>query len=433
MVYNVPVMPIIQEVTDSHNPGIEPRTEVANDFKQKLDGILSRTLTPDSIDAYADTALNDLIVVVDEAIKAYDSQSTNSFDSIKNEEDAAFEYFGLDNIEELLDHIADKADEIMLLDSLINRATVVGSVVLPTTPENQIVEGNGTYSSKESIQRTKTLLFILSNDFEIDVHDPEQLTITAGVLTNRMMRKQSYFMVEVPKLERTILICDEEGNVTYVFNSSVLEEHGLSRDDLLHLTKPELNDLIQNEPLLGKRVIYSDKFVTNMITTINNPKNGNSEDKEVKDAGQYLKPKAPEDALSISINGLRDELGVAHPTIAKAIKALGDTLGEVKAYKFGHQTAYGFNPEQRRLVENWLNANGYLAAKPSEGILSTRGLCDELRVAYPTITNAIKALGDTLGEVKAYKFGHQTAPGFSLEQQELIRQFLESKRSNIKK
>ena len=426
-------MPIKQTVSDRHHEsGLEHKPEAPHDdLKQKMDGILSRTLTPDIIDTYADVALDDLIDVVDEAISVYDSELPNIFDSIKEKEDAALKLAGLGSVGELLDHIAEKADEIRRLDSVINRATVINQVIVPTDPGNKIVEGDETLVAKKSIKRTKTLLFILSNDFEIDVHDPEQLIITTGVLTDRMMRKQSYFMVEVPKLKRTIFICDEEDNVTYVFNSFVLEEHGISPDDLLRLMKPDLNYLIQNEHLLGKRLNYSNKFVSNMITALNNPQNYKGEEKETQDAGQYLRPKAPDGILSINV--MAKKFGLSHRTIAKAIDELGDDLGETPVYRFGARITKGFNPTQQEQIRNLLESNGVFSEEAPDGVLSIKGIAQNLGVDHYTVAKTIDELGDDLGETPVYRFGQRITKGFNPTQQEQIRQHLESNGVKIKK
>lgn len=85
-------------------------------FKDELAGIVSTPLSAESIDTYADDALKELVTLVEETTYTYEVRPTIMFTTQREQEEAAFGYFGLQNVEAILDHIAEKSDEIHQLD-----------------------------------------------------------------------------------------------------------------------------------------------------------------------------------------------------------------------------------------------------------------------------------------------------------------------------
>lgn len=177
-------------------------------FESNIQEVLSRRLTPETIDSYADTALEDLIVLSDRITTAYRKQPTIGYTEVnKDAEDAAFAYFKLDNLDMTLEHVAEVSDSIRTIDNVIAKARRIDTVIVPTDALSPLVKaGNGEYSDKKSENRLKSILFVLEHDFEVDIHDPSELKLTAGVEPNDMVRKSGYYMIEVPSLDRTVLV-----------------------------------------------------------------------------------------------------------------------------------------------------------------------------------------------------------------------------------
>ena len=406
------------------------KSKEAGKFKATLTQIQSRPLSPDNIDSYAEHALLDLIKLTTSITREYVTQKEPlSLKPDKELEDRAFSYFGLENIEEVLTHVALTDEEIKKLDGTIAKAKNADTIIVPPNPEaHSINNGDGTFKEKSIISRTKTALFILSKDFDIDIEDPEQLTLTKGMLSDTMMRKLAYYMITVPKLNRTILCCDEEGNVTYIFDNSVLVKHEISQEDLATLSKTDINDLLQDDPTLGKRVVYSNKFVPNMINLITDLGTKNI-DQESKGLGQYLYPKAPEGILSSW--GLAKELCIGHDTISRIIKELEDSLGPRASYRFRSKVANGLTPEQQKMIREEAKSKGLFLEQAPQGILSNWGLAKELGLGHYTIAEIIEELGDSLGPITSYRFGANATNGFTPEQQAMIRE--EHERRKLKK
>ena len=404
----------------SKNPDFE--------YYERLDAILSTPLTPENISSFGDIALEKTIELVEEATNSYQRQPTVEFESKAEQEEAAARYFKLRAIDEVLDNLIKKSAQISSLDQLIGRATLTNGIIVPP---DQLTRGrnkeNG-FKPKNTLDRLKATLFILQNDFGVDVNDQEQMTLTKGEVTDKITRGESYYSVNAPLLKRTILVCDEEGNVSYVFNSDLLSHEGLSEEIIINFTKSELNELLVSNPSLGQRVIYSQYFVSNMRRAINDP-NDKLSKKSVKEDG-YLYPEAPEDVLSAF--SLANLLGITPSSeYYEFLKELKDQLGVVNKYRFNTVATYGYTQEQQELIRDKLAEKGLLVQPAPEGILCCSDIAQSFGIDRTVVARALKRLDDQLGNVKEYKFTKNKVTrhtaGYTPEQQKLIRDDLEKR------
>jgi len=397
------------------------------DFKANLDLILSRQLTPDTIDSYATNALDELVELTERATDSYDLQPTITGLSQTSAEDKAFNYFNLGELEQSLDHVADLAESINSIDEVIKRANVVNGIIVPPNEvETNITPSDGSFKEKNTHERLKTTLFILQQDFGVDIHDPAALQLTSGG-TEGIMRNSSYNLIEAPQLKRTILVCDEEGNVTYVFDSAKLTQLGTQLKDLINLTKDELNDLIERNPGIGKRIVYSDNFIRHIKDSISDDiSNETNLNKPQSGTANYLMPteKAPDGYLSI--NGMQTEFGISKRTIADAVEFLSGELGEITRARFGRKTADAFSSAQQEMIHAYLESKGHFTAVPPEGYLSLNGMAAELGIGRAVTENAIKRLQLELGEIIKARFGSRVADAYSPTQQNVVREYLEN-------
>lgn len=395
--------------------------EVTPDYRAQLSLIIDKPLTVEAIDTYAESALNDIIYLVQSVVEQYKHYPTYSFESETDYEDAALKYFGLSNIEQILDHIAATADQIQQIDATIASAKAINKIIVPPDDiERQQANLGGEIEQKKILPRLKTTLFILANDFGVNINSEDELTNTKGLITENMMRGSSYYLLAAHKLNRTVLVCDEEGNVTYVFNNSKLQEINRQADDLLELSKNQLNELLDSNASLGKRVVYSTRFVQNMIAALDNPADYNSLSESERD-GKYLYPKAENGVLSMA--GIARALELSPVIIKRAIRELGDRVGETSHYKFGPRTAIGYLPEQKELIHRYLQENGYFDIPP-EDYLNEYGVSQKFGINNHIIHRVVEVLGDRMGEIRAFKSKSRATRYYSPEQQDLIWQQL---------
>lgn len=393
-------------------------------FQASIDAITSRRLTPENLNQYADEALNDLVGVVDEAVQAYMRQPTVNAPSPKEEERAAFAYYGMEAnvVEATLDHIAHVADQIQGLDNLI-AATTVHSLNVIIPPDNQRVEitpGDGSFQEKQTIPRTKTLAFILENQFDIDLRDPEQFTLTTGALGDNMMRGLSYNLVETPALNRAVFVCDEEGNATFVFDTARLADAKLDSSILARMTKDELSELLEQQGNLGRRVVYSPQFVERMVSLLEEIPQEDKAEIIDNNTSQFLKPNENLPEGSLAYAKIAERLEVAARTVSLAIKELQDQLSPVSRGR-----AKYYLPEDQQKIHDYLEEKGVLAPRAREDQLAVFGMAKKFEVPRSAILRALKELGVEIGDVAKAKFETSISSAYSPEQQELVKQWLE--------
>ena len=330
------------------------RGKQAPGFEQRLDEITSREIDARTIDTYADSALNDLVDLVEDVVASYPDISGTGLSA----EQEALKGVGLDAlvVEQTLDHISEVARSIDRLDDLIEKKTSFrSSIILPPDSIDQIevTRGDGSFEkTKDTIPKLKTLLLLLEKGLDIDI-ESDDVTISRGVVAPDMMRRQSYDMIEIKQLDRLVFSCDESGNMTFVFDTGVCRESGILPDDLASLTKKDLKELILLDARIGQGLNYGQNYAVHLGGALTGDL-GQGSGRRI----DVLKPKAPDAPEGyLSSYGITRQVAVNHYTVQKAIDTLGDSLGETASYRFGTNTTTGYSPEQQRQILEWIFIN----------------------------------------------------------------------------
>jgi hypothetical protein len=396
----------------------------ARDLAPRLAAIVERPLTADTIETYAESALDDLAELAEHVVDAYGDRPYAAVDG-KDLEDLAFEHYGLQGLEDILDHVAGKVTEIQELDEVIAGTQKIERIIMPPAVAEQTeVALERTGEGPKITPRLKTVLFILANDFEVDLHDDGQLTITKGGIDPTMVRQESYRLVQAHGLERSVLVCDEVGNATFVLDTRVLAQLGISADQLIGMRKDELQTLLDSEPGAGQRIEYDQNYVPAVIAALADPSEAAAPNYTMVAGARYLAPK-PSDEI-VSLGGLAKLLELDRKVVEKAIAELGEELGETTPYNFHNRVVPGYKPEQQALIRQRLQEQGYYD-KPPEDYKVKVALAEEFGVAVNVIDRAIRDIGEEeLGELRPFKTASRRTPHFSPAQQELIRQRLEA-------
>ena len=303
---------------------------------------IDNPLTLENTDTYVDDALGAVIKLVDDVVAEYDAQPGAEWQQLgeangKEHEDAALEYFGLEDVEDILRHLEDKASQFAVIDQLIAQTNKSSNVFVPpdSAPVPQAT-GSGTGMEKKGKQpKLENLLFVLMNDFGIDPDDSEAVSIVRGSVNPNMMREEPYYQVTVPELDKVILVCDEYENVTFVFNDEWVREqvsanHPSENEPerpLTDYTKEELSKLIKDNPGQGARIMATKNFTANLVNAL---KGGFSQQKLDKPVDtRYLRsskdlPPVPDGYATISEIG--EELGVQEEKDKVAIRNVAIAL-----------------------------------------------------------------------------------------------------------
>ena len=322
---------------DSSELGAQKET-----FKNRLSEAIDNPLTLENTDTYVDYALGAVIKLVDDVVAKYDAQPGAEWQQLgeangKEHEDAALEYFGLEDVEAILRHLEDKASQFAVIGQVIAQANEASDVFVPpdSTPVPQAT-GSGTGMEKKGKQpKLENLLFVLMNDFDIDPDDPEAVSIVRGSVNTNMMREEPYYQVTVPGIDKVILVCQEYENATFVFNGEwVREQVNSNRSSeseperpLTDYTKEELSKLIKDNPGQGARIPTKKNFTANLVNAL---KGGFSQQKLDKPVDtRYLRspkdlPPVPDGYATISEIG--EELGIQEEKDKVAIRNVAIAL-----------------------------------------------------------------------------------------------------------
>ena len=392
------------------------------DPRVKLENILNKPLTPETVDVYASSALEEIIQLIQTTITQYNHQPTHSFNSVNEQEDAAFRYYGLDDIEKILDYVADKQDELREIDFLIENSPNTSQVILPSDEFNKPRKLDGSIESRPRghVPRLKTILFVLKNEYGVDISNPDEVTILRGKVDRTMMRQESYYALRVDSLERTVLVCDEGGNASYVLDSAEIEALNISSEDLLNLTKSELNDFIIQHPQIGQRLQYGKAFVSKIIQLINNPQLSVGENYRAKQSEErsYLKP---DDTTGyLSVHSMTPIMGVNFRTLRKVVDVLSEELSEVIVSEHSRGTTFKYSPNNQQIIRKYLEDNGYYAEQAPEHVLPVKRIAEKYNVNNSSVLKAIGIIGNDIGPVGTYRFGDVIGEGYEVEQQERI-------------
>lgn len=394
-------------------------------FRAETEAILSRELSPDNIDTYASEALNNYIGVIERAKQAYVEAPTQQFLTDKETEDAALSYWGIHDVDATLDHLSEKADEIERLNQVIADAELSPHVFVPPgTTKTRIEIGEiKPFDEKGQIPRLKTILFILENEFGLDVRDKSQVHITKGRVDEKMMRKTSYYTLNIPSLSRLVLVCDEEENATFVFDSALLEKYGLHSEVVSTFDKPQIESLIDQTDRIGVRYIYTQDYTAQTISVLERiPERGETFDRSAQ-RYSYLFPDIPKPENTFAARNIADLHGVNKKNVAYAIELLGDALSPyAHTYRSRGRETTAYDSDGVELILGKLHERGEFLPVAPEDVLSVRGLAQRIKVRKDDVAAAVydPELAEKLGELKKYKTGPKRTVGLDERQQRVI-------------
>jgi hypothetical protein len=184
----------------------------------------------------------------------------------RDAEDIMFkERYGV-SLSDLLEYIASKIDSFQIANHLIDNAKNIDTILVP--PDKVELEFNGGPKFKEIRIEPRTLRLLeglLDNGLTFG-----QIKVVKGKTPELMMRKTAYVYIrfESEDLRKGILVCDEVGNATYVFNLDELPLEVQDDFELVNYTKNELDNLVVTNPGFGVRIINRVNWFRNTMSAI---------------------------------------------------------------------------------------------------------------------------------------------------------------------
>ena len=372
---------------------------------------IDKPLTLENTDTYVDDALGAVINLVEDVVAEYDAQPGAEWQQLgesngKEHEDAALKHFGLEDVEGILRNLEDKASQFAVIGQVIAQANEASDVFVPpdSTPVLQAT-GSGTGMEKKDRQpKLENLLFVLMNDFGIDPDDPEAVSIVRGSVNTNMMREEPYYQVTVPGIDKVILVCQEYGNATFVFNGEwVREQVSANRPSenepkrpLTDYTKEELSKLIKDNPEQGARILTKKNFTANLVNAL---QGGFSQQKldEPVDTRYLRSPKdlSPVPDGYVTTNDIKEELGIDKKSgsmLQKIARELEEqekiTIGKYRNKRGFLALAFSERAAQQ-IVDEWMSRTRSIP----KGCVGVKYIADKAGVSYLAVRRVAERLG----------------------------------------
>lgn len=303
----------------------------------------------------------------------------------------------------------DKASQFAVIGQVIAQANEASDVFVPpdSTPVLQAT-GSGTGMEKKDRQpKLENLLFVLMNDFGIDPDDPEAVSIVRGSVNTNMMREEPYYQVTVPGIDKVILVCQEYGNATFVFNGEwVCEQVNSNRSSeneperpLTDYTKEELSKLIKDNPGQGARIMATKNFTANLANALEGRFSQQELDKPVDT--RYLRssrksedlPPVPDGYITLGNILERLDIGEKHRTRIRDIAIDLERKGKITIGKYHNKRrrqVLAFTEESAQQIMNeWVNHRILIP----EGSAKTQDIANIAGVSRGTVRSVAKELG----------------------------------------
>jgi biotin operon repressor len=343
-------------------------------------------------------------------------------------EDFTTKYYNMD-IDDLLDALQKKVDESNEIEKFVESLSEDEEVyVPPQLLQPGLISGTGEFSKAETSPKLETILFLLQERYELDINNTAEIIVTKGTVSKDMMRQEPYYLIDMPTLNRKILVCNEKGNITYVLDSELLDTQNIEPQVLVDMDKSQIDELLKTQPNIGARITHTTKYIPKIEEALDSieeytqkTEGGIDDDDSIKDESLLNeKPqKAPEGYMSA--RQISKELGITQYTVSKLISELGDELGEVKKARFGTNVTDSYSPEQIEMIRARAEEQGRFEAQAPEGYMSASQISKELGITRKTVSKLISELSDELGEVGKARFGKSLTDSYSPKQIEMIR------------
>lgn len=309
-------------------------------------------------------------------------------------------------MEGILRHLEDKASQFAVIDRVIAQANKSSDVFVPpdSAPVPQAT-GSGTGMEKKGKQpKLKNLLVMLKSDFDINPDDSEAVSIVWGSVNPNMMREEPYYQVTVPGIDKVILVCQEYGNATFVFNGEwVREQVSANRPSenepkrpLTDYTKEELSKLIKDNPEQGARILTKKNFTANLVNAL---QGGFSQQKldEPVDTRYLRSPKdlSPVPDGYVTTNDIKEELGIDKKSgsmLQKIARELEEqekiTIGKYRNKRGFLALAFSERAAQQ-IVDEWMSRTRSIP----KGCVGVKYIADKAGVSYLAVRRVAERLG----------------------------------------
>lgn len=392
---------------------------MSDQYKHELQEILSQPVDVENIGVYEDTVSNDLIRLIGEVGSEFGGQEDTRRASENESEDAVLKEAGLPAVDEVLDIIQGRIDMVRTAGEFMVESAIEVDTVITPSDSGSINDGGGGSFEIGQIgvkDRVQTVLYVLQK-IGIDLDD---VKLTYGQSDPEMVRRTSYYTIKIPSLGKVLQVCDEELNASYIFSTDVMDEIGISAEDLNEFSKQERSELIRiyRERGLGHRFVYQAGWAEKVEGLLQ------ADESQIAELAQqsYINSSSVFDEISdvpegyLSILGFSKELRIAHSTLVDILK---DEKISLDYYLFTGKTVLGIPP----LVQNHIrDLPRFQIEEASEGVISVEKFGKAHQTSTKTILRVLEELKIVPGEYmfRGERKGAKPGMGLTPEQQQAL-------------
>lgn len=264
-------------------PNLEERGKY---YQEKLKEIINTKLIVENSAHFLNTLFEKLVTLVEDYRLEYTSHFPVVDKTDREIEDLAAEEYGIHSVSKLFDILESKRESMKIVDKVIvkNMQTAKSQIIPAQKIEMPLGKGEGTFDEPEFPRRLETILYILKEDLGIDIEN--NVTLTEGEVPSEGFREVSYTEVKIPELDRLVYVCNQKGNITFVFDLNVLHQYGIDHTTFRNKNKEELKEIIDKYPQAGASIIHSKywrDYVVQALTQMipKNPEKPQSTEKEI--------------------------------------------------------------------------------------------------------------------------------------------------------
>ena len=253
--------------------------------------------------------------------------------------------------------------------------------------------------------KLENLLFVLMNDFGIDPDDSEAVSIIRGSVNPNMMREEPYYQVTVPGIDKVILVCQEYGNATFVFNgewvrgqvSANRPSEDQSARPLTDYTKEELSKLIKDNPGQGARIMATKNSTANLANALEGGFSQQELDKPVDT--RYLRSSRKSEDLPpvpdgyVTTKDMAKELGLKDGTMLARLAGELAKKGKITMGVYRSKTnrrIFAFTREDAQII---VDEKRKRTRSIPEGFVGVRDIMNETGVPKYVVRRTAEKLG----------------------------------------
>lgn len=405
------------------------------EFQDRITSVTTRQIHgADALAEYADLAIEELTDVIEDILASYAVDATEVPADSRSAERAALQHFGLKEgvIDNTLSELITVNAQIQHI--LAENVHVEDKEFVPTQlVEMPIKAGSGNGYERIILQpRGATIKFIISRLLNSDWDELKRTGRAASVkgrLDPNWVRKTSYELITTTDFDRSIMVCDEKGNRTFVFSRSKLKQIGIDDEALKDMDKPEMTDLIHGHPGIGMSLIYEEETYVESIGTLLTGLEGDEKMNET--ASELLLPYIDDSVhtanqITLALNSLYG-CKLSHKTVIDAARSLAEEgLVRNQEYRLGpKRTAVAYDKDEFEIIHQQLGERDMLYPVADKDDLSfPTAVARKLNLTPPVIERLAPLAGVVAEDLPFKRFQHATMLACNKRQFERLESFI---------